>query len=725
MKTTKVTMEHSKAAEMVIDYDVPLKVESALQLDKLSRKGFAQIAATALSKVPSSAGLVVSVEGAWGSGKTSALAMIEALLRAEDQPPVIVHFNPWLVGEKDALLRHFLSRIAGAIQLSDPTRDGKKVAKAIKAYAKVFDLVKLIPGAEPWTSMIKSVVEAAGNATDAVAEYKTPDIEAYKDRVEAALRKFDRSIIVFIDDIDRLFPAEVFEMVRIIKSVGGLPRLGYVVAWDSVYVSSALDKLGVPQASSYLDKVVQVRMPLPNLSLSARGRLVDAALDGLDPEALRARFRNQEHRLGHLYYSGLRDLLDQPRDIVRVFNAVRMMEPLLRDEIVFADILGLAALLVKAPAVFELLRRMPHLFVGMKPDDLGGQEQNKDSVDIGGTKRNMAIEASGSARAVRGIVHFLFPGVASADGKISLGKGSYVEGCISHPAKLAIALQLSIADDDVSIKAARQYLQHPDRRHSVLAELTQETCDEFVDLIGELGESLGSEVVKDLPELCLAICRLIEQPLFVKRSASGRKAFGLRVEDKALRAVGLLINAIHKDSAASIAELIAKDPLALSCAAEVVSRSYLEGGGRFADGIKAPAASRTEVLAAFSGHVLHAAKAGTLLGSNAAGLILWTMARAVPQQCPDLFRVLRSADPTLDGFALCYFGGNWDSTKGPSYGLPRDTSLHEVYCPLPELRDHAAKRLKDGRLQNPGLAAWRSLVEGKHLYGVDGSEARH
>ena len=366
MSKVSATEQSMKLGEPEIDFDMPLQPTSALERDKLSRKGFAGIAASALRKVPSSAGLVVSIEGAWGSGKTSVLAMIEALL-VEDREaatPVIVHFNPWLVGEKDALLRHFLSRIASAIKLNDHSKDGKKVAREIKAYAKVFDLVKLIPGAEPWASMIKSVVVAAGDATESISEYKTPDVEVYKQRVEIALRKFDRPIIVFIDDIDRLFPSEVFEMVRIIKAVGGLPHLGYVVAWDSGYVSSALDGLGVPHAVSYLDKVVQVRMPLPSLSLVARRKLIDKALEDLDSEVLRPRFRNQDRRLGSLYHSGLRDLLDQPRDIARVFNAVRMMEPLLRDEIVFSDILGLAALSVKAPADFELLKKKPRLFVG-------------------------------------------------------------------------------------------------------------------------------------------------------------------------------------------------------------------------------------------------------------------------------------------------------------------------------------------------------------------------
>lgn len=707
-----------------INFDAPLQPASALERDKLSRKGFAGIAAAALRKVPSSAGMVVSIEGAWGSGKTSALAMIEALLLTEGSPalPLIVHFNPWLVGEKDALLRHFLSKIASTVKLNDRSRDGKNVAKEIKAYAKVFDLVKLIPGAEPWASMIKSVVEAAGNATDAISEYKTPDIEAYKQRVEEALQKFDRPIIVFIDDIDRLFPLEVFEMVRIIKAVGGLPRLGYVVAWDSVYVSSALEKLGVPLATSYLDKIVQVRMPLPNLSLVARRKLINDALDELDPEALRQRFRNQDERLGSLYHSGLRDLLDQPRDIARVFNAVRMMEPLLRDEIVFADILGLAALSVKAPAVFELLKKKPHLFAGRRPDDFSSLKKPEDVMAKDSEERRQAYETYGSSNAAQRVVHFLFPAVADAEESFSFGQGSYAEGNICHPAKLAIALQLSVTDGDVSIKAARQYLQNPDQRETVVASLTNENCDEFIDLIGEVGESLRGEGVTDLDDLCLSIARLVETPLFVERAKSDKRALRFSAENSALRTVKGLFNAIDKERMPAIVERIAMDPLALSCASEILRKSHIPVRNSYSDEIQLLPASKDNVFQAFSANVLKAATAGSLFSKNNAGLILWMMARVVPEDCPKLFSVLKDVEPKLDRFALHYLGGSWDSTKGTAYNLPGDESLHEVYCPLEELKAHAAHRLQDKELQNPARAAWRSVVEGKSLYGVDGTE---
>lgn len=188
--------------QVEVGFDRPLRAKRALDEDQLGRRGYADSAVRALARVNASAGFVLSVEGPWGSGKTSTLAMMEALLGKQKTPPVIVHFNPWLIGDRDALLRQFLAKLAAAVKLTDRAADGKKVARELKAYGKVFDLVKLVPGAEPWASMVKSVIESTGESVDSVASYKTPDLEAKKEKVADALRQFSRSIVVFIDDIE-------------------------------------------------------------------------------------------------------------------------------------------------------------------------------------------------------------------------------------------------------------------------------------------------------------------------------------------------------------------------------------------------------------------------------------------------------------------------------------------------------------------------------------------
>lgn len=194
-----------------IHSDQPLAATSALVEDKLDRAGFARTVVSALSRVSAQSGFVVSIEGAWGSGKTSTLALVEALLgQVSTKRPIVVRFNPWLVGDRDALLRHFLATIASSIEMGDKSRDAKKAARELNTYAKVFDFVKLVPGAEPWASLVKSVIEAAGNATEAVADYKTPDIEEKKRKVESALRTYSRPVIVFFGRHRPTLPARSF-----------------------------------------------------------------------------------------------------------------------------------------------------------------------------------------------------------------------------------------------------------------------------------------------------------------------------------------------------------------------------------------------------------------------------------------------------------------------------------------------------------------------------------
>lgn len=526
--------------------DQPLSAESALGEDKLDRAGFARSVVSALSRVSVQSGFVVSIEGAWGSGKTSTLALVEALLtQVSTKRPIVVRFNPWLVGDRDALLRHFLATIASFIAMGDKSRDAKKAAKELTAYARVFDFVKLVPGAEPWASLVKSVIEAAGNATEAVADYKTPDLEERKRKVESALRTYDRPVVVVVDDIDRLFPQEVFEMVRIIKAVGELPNVGYLLAWDAAYVKAALEKLGVPKPATYLDKIVQLRLPLPSLSNSAREQLMNDSLNQLESEALKSHFPSDDERLSELYFSGLRELLEQPRDFVRLFNTVGVLEPTLRGELALADIVGYAALLVTAPEVAELLRRQPRLFVGKLDGDGEIFTKSSELVEEGSAARDDAYSKCNNTTAVKELVHFLFPAVEEAEANRGFDRTHYVEGHIASPSRLMVALQLSVSPGDVSLVQARRFLSQPGERSAIASALTEKNCVDFLECLSDVGNKVGKTVVSDLIPLCLAIAEIADSPPCVNRAANRRNVFGQLPDGGARRTISELVSAIE------------------------------------------------------------------------------------------------------------------------------------------------------------------------------------
>jgi len=718
-----MNMKNSNGQKIELGFDRPLNPKEALKADKLGRRSYAQAAVHALGRVSSTAGFVLSVEGAWGSGKTSTLAMMEALLRTQNPAPVIVHFNPWLVGDRDALLRHFLSKVAAEVKLADHATNGKKVARQLNAYAKVFDFIKLVPGAEPWASLVKTVIESAGETVDSVASYKTPDIEVRKEKVEEALRRFGRPVIVFIDDIDRLFPFEVFEMVRIIKAVGDLPNVGYVLAWDPEYVSDALKAVNVPRSATYLDKVVQVRLPLPAISLEARGVLINEALARLHPDADKPYFANSQGRLGELYFSGLRELLEQPRDFARVFNTVTVIEPTLRGEVVLADIIGFAALMVKAPSVYETIRREPRWFVGLLPADQALVKKSEELVKEGVPHRDAALNQCGHPSAIRKLVHCLFPLTAQADDEFSMGRGRDIEGHIAAPTRLLVALQLHVSGADVSFVMARRYLIHADQRSQIASSLTEQNCLEFLECLGDVAESTASAGVEDIERLCLDIACLADTEPFPARSHDRSGFFRLPAKDVAVRAIRLVVKAAAPNRAASIAERIVVEPKGLTVAMELFNDSYLAAKEND-DRLRCVPESKAKLADTLAKNILVAAKAGRLLTTCNPGFLLWRLSAVATTECPKVFAAIKSVDSTLDGFALAILSYSFDFSKGQCYSLPDDRSKIEAYCSLKELKKHANKRLADQTLKLPALAAWRAVVEEKSVYGVDGSYAR-
>lgn len=710
--------------DSLVNSDAPLKVGEARAQDRLGRGGFSESAANALRCVDSSRGLVLSVEGAWGSGKTSVLALIEEHLQESLQkPPLIVHFNPWLIGDRDALLGQFLAKLAGAVELVDRLAAGKKLGKALMAYANAFDVIKLLPGSEPWASLAKSAFSGVGVFLSAVFNLKKTDIETRKNEVQAALVEFPRPIIVIIDDIDRLFPLEVYEMIRIIKAVGNLRNVGYVLAWDASYVCAALDKASVPDSKGYLDKIVQVRMAVPNMSPSARRRLLNAALDELPRQAMAEYFSRRSDRVSEVYFSGLRDLLEHPRDVIRVTNTMRLIEPSLRGEIVFADILGLAALKVKAPSVYDLLRKEPKLFVGALPQEINLPNQSEEVLLGGRIAREHAYQLCTRPAAVKDLVQFLFPQVAHSDGGTG-GRVQYIQGHLADPTRLVVALQLGTSMSDVSLVLARGYLAEAERRAGIREQLTIDNCLGFLETLADAHTSMefGSRSVNDWQALCVDISRIVDTPLFVQAAAVNG---AISSENTAEYVINQLSSGADYSESNTLADLIIEDQQTLSVSAQLLTRTFRpDSSEKSPFFIKCRFEDKERLVSVFAANVLAAATTGALFNTANPSLILFTLAHlGGAAVCSPVFSAVEGNSLLMDEFAMALMGYATDES-GRVFRMPKSVSVVEAYCGGEKLKKAAELRLDDKALAYPARAAWRAIVEEKALYGVDGTPAR-
>ena len=701
--------------------DRPLDVADALEKDLLHRIGFARQVVHALDSLSNRSSLVVSVEGAWGSGKTSVLSMVEALLKKKGSAPtpVIVRFNPWLVGDRDALLHQFLASVSKAIKLSDRSESAKKAAKEIDAYSKLVGLAKWIPGAEPFASIVKSLLDALGKVAKHEGD-RASDIEDRKRRVEEALKAFAPRVIVLMDDVDRLYPNEVFEMIRIIKAVADLPNVGYVVTLDPAYVSNALHSLGVPKAHAYLDKIIQTRLAVPMLSSRAKLDLISLGFKQLPSEASQVYFPGNETLLAEAYQSGLRDLLEQPRDFVRLSNAVRPLEAELRGEVAFADILALAAISIKATPVYELLRRFPGMFVGPQPMELSPTETSETVVRKHQNARQTAYDQCESPDAVKRLVHFLFPQVAKDEGGLVIAKASLKNGRLAHPSRLVIALQLALTGTDVSFQSIRKYVDEPGARSEIANHLTVENCLDFLESLSDFVANRSDVTDSQLDTLAIDVARLVDSSSFAERRRNRQEPFDITPWAAAIQALVTITRRRGPTIAGHIASIVASDEYSLSAAANLVLAADDRTEG---DPFHIPAEELDSCRREFAKHVVAAAAGSQLFLKSSADYILYCLAKVGSPHCKAVYEAISTNNRSLDQFALALLRHSFDSVKGQTFSLPTPIEVLTAYVPLDEFTNRARLRLADTTMEYPTRAAWECVIKGKPLNAEDGSEA--
>ena len=91
-----------------------------------------------------------------------------------------------------------------------------------------------------------------------------PPLSDLKDKLGKSLRELGHRFIITIDEVDRLEPAEVVEILRLVRSVVDLPNVIYLLCYDSEILAHSIEKaVGVKSGQSYLEKMVQLTVMVP------------------------------------------------------------------------------------------------------------------------------------------------------------------------------------------------------------------------------------------------------------------------------------------------------------------------------------------------------------------------------------------------------------------------------------------------------------------------------
>ena len=340
-----------------------------------------------VERAPRTSGFVVAVTGS-GDGKTSVLNMaIEQLDQRESAD--VVRFNPWLFSGTEDLLARFFTEVAAQLPAEGPTR---AVSSGLRRYAGAVAPFRSLP----W---LGGILETTGELAKGAANLAAPasaSVHERADELRQALKELQRPIVIVVDDIDRLRPDEVSDVMRLVRLVGDFPNLVYLLAFDRERVEEALgggsDRRAI--GADYLEKIVQAVFEVPAVRQEARDQILQETLGKAVGELERLTFSSSA--FAKVYMSGLRTLPRSLRDVRRFANVLPAAVELLGDEIEISDVVALEALRVLEPASHAAIVLDPDAFTAFQDTRPGGTDPIVEVRHAASVRR--AIEAASTPR---------------------------------------------------------------------------------------------------------------------------------------------------------------------------------------------------------------------------------------------------------------------------------------------------------------------------------------
>ena len=242
--------------------------------DFLDRRTFANAIAEQILSAPKGQSLRIGVYGGWGEGKTSVLNLIRKRLKAEKQ--FCVWITPWASGQRTDVLRELVLKLNDELQINDKVLTTLDKVSGWGAKASPAAKAMLEKGTPFWTAgaaeLIGPIVSSVFGAT------KSATAKRFFVAVQEKLA--DRKLIVFIDDIDRVKPDLVPELLLSLREALDQPNFYYVMALAPDVVEEALKSVhtGWRSAGQFLEKIIEYPRYLPIPTEYQLGELLTRAV---------------------------------------------------------------------------------------------------------------------------------------------------------------------------------------------------------------------------------------------------------------------------------------------------------------------------------------------------------------------------------------------------------------------------------------------------------------
>ena len=322
-----------------INADLPIQ---KCEQDLLGRDTFSKMVADVIVSYENEESLVVGILGSWGNGKSSTINMIVEKIEGnkEKQNYIVVRFSPWNYSSQNDLISLFFNELCASV-LRQPIGEGEKIIRAIIKYLEVLDEVPVL---NKYSKFINKIIKKTKSI---------PSLENTKGALTEALKNLKKKILVVIDDVDRLNDSQVKDIFQLVKQIGDLPNILYVLSMDKQRVVKALDHFQEGNGEEYLEKIIQLPFILPEISEDD----LRSAFFKMMEDSIKSNFEDSiswdQDYIGKVYADCVSPYVRNLRDISRIMNVFLNKLSIFKDSICIEDLIALSALEVLEPNLYH------------------------------------------------------------------------------------------------------------------------------------------------------------------------------------------------------------------------------------------------------------------------------------------------------------------------------------------------------------------------------------
>ncbi|MDP0588999.1 MAG: P-loop NTPase fold protein [Candidatus Endonucleobacter bathymodioli] len=250
-----------------------------IEQDLLGMSEFSTDLATAISHWREEHSLVVALHGDWGSGKSSiknmAVSYLKKLDKSNKHNTYIIEFAPWEWGGPDKIQNLFIKEISRHIAKN---KNGQELSILFKIYSEALNITSCFPQAACiWSALVRALSSLRRLACRLFCaqcphpkkfgwDYLGKSLSDIKKDINDSLSKEDApSIVLIIDDLDRLTSDEVRLVFQLVKANLEFPKIVFLLLFQRDLVEEKLTD-GKQSGSNYLEKIIQVTFNIPKLN---------------------------------------------------------------------------------------------------------------------------------------------------------------------------------------------------------------------------------------------------------------------------------------------------------------------------------------------------------------------------------------------------------------------------------------------------------------------------